>query len=912
MGAFIAALVTIIDVAGKILNGIKAGKDAFAVVTGVVWHSKELRAVFEKLNPDVANFLGGHISRFTETVARGHDGIFNELVQHTMTGHDTVADAAEISSLKRAAGEVAARPALVQANIAGHSGIMGAGAQKAEALLGTLVNDLMSLYTDKLQARKDDLPEKVNEVASEMVSRALEFGLSAQLAAVAVELLYPTKYTGLNQLVGYLANFAGFDEITKPIINPQLKWALSIPAEHQAAKLFRTRIPGAEDVRDQAVQRHVTAADYRRALQLEGFPEDWIDVKVADMFIDPRPREIMQLVDGADVDPAWLVSKYREVGWDDDDVRKAVNATIKRNKLPAAQRYLGTFSNSYLAGFVLPGVTPSSAAAAEPIPQGWAASTYHGMRAAVANVSDDDGYSRLYLAALQEERRHKSAEQLAAAVIDQFQNDIIGPDATENMLEALGYDAGEVTRRRALAELRRNTRLIKQETADVEALAKSLRTSALTAIKGELRAGTMTRDEFTTFAGMIGYQASFAGAIADLELLKLTPRTVPETATAGLAHLRTSLNTPQPVLVDGTTAPLPGAKELTAAALANLKAQLAAGTLTRDEFLSLGRMLGYGALELEQLADVQQLRMELPLQVIAASDAATLAAHAQAALTDLAANLVTRRIVNGAAAVTLLQNAGVPLSAAAVAIAIAEIAGLTIVEYGLFPFQDLSNNKLVWSSVLDAVKTVAQGDFKSGKLVTDLLAIVGGNAHTENELKGILTRLTGLFGGRPGRTRQPATTTRPPSPTDLVPGPGTVEGTTRTNTAGGANPTTPQGPSNPFGPTQPSGPELRADDGTAALLLEIAQLMTLLSVNAEARLGAGLAPLPDLDVFAIADALTVEQLTAQRDLLAQRLAASAAELAETPPLPPPTPTTPQIGNTGGSPPGGAQNPDTTL
>lgn len=741
----VAAIGTVIDSVLEVGSKISSATGWIQGVAAVLFHSKELRGVLERVNPALGNFLGEHVGQLGELLTRGSESVLGDIARQTLEGHDVVADATDLASLKRAAADVATKKVSFQATVDAQSGLMSNVTQRANAILTGGIQQLLTLYTSTLQERRGELPENVNAVAADMVASAVKFGMGAQLAAFVLEIAYPLKYTGVNQLVGYIADFAGFSRITGPLIDPQLKWGLGIPAEYQAAKLFRTRMPSSGDVLEQAYQRHVSAEDLRRALRLEGYPEDWIEVRVADMFVDPRPREIITLTEGLAVDPAWLTEKFRENGWDDADVARAVDATIRRARAPAAERYARTISTSFVNGY----------------------RTIEQVRRALGNVTQDDAYVELWTQSLEEERNHRAAEQLAAAVLDQYNNDIIGPETTDEMLEGLGFAESERRRRRAVAALKRHQRLVKEDLGEIEQQARQLRTQALTTLRAELRARRMTLEDFEAFGRMLGYQDTWVRAIGDLELTKPAPRTVPDASTVGLDRLARELRAAGEIPLGQDGKPLPGFEDLERVALANIRAQLRAGILTRADFVALGQMLGVAELTLQQMADVELLRSSTPPEMLDRGDAEELARSARSALVDLAGDLVQRRVIAAASALEILREAGVPVNVADVAIAIAEVLGQDSRRQVGWPFESLSPERLVWQTVLRSLTTTLQEGIGDETFLGRLLDAIGAGNFDGDRIRGVFDTLQGLFGRHKKRSHTPPTVERPGSPSRM-------------------------------------------------------------------------------------------------------------------------------------------------
>jgi hypothetical protein len=215
--------------------------------------------------------------------------------------------------------------------------------------------------------------------------------------------------------------------------------------------------------------------------------------------------------------------------------------------------------------------------------------------------------------------------------------------------------------------------------------------------------------------------------------------------------------------------PIEAIKGLTAAALANMRAQLRVGMLSRDDFVALGQMLGVAPLILEQLADVELLHAEPDADAIARGDAEELANLAHRSLTDLASSLVERRKIAGGVAIQMLVNAGVPLRPAEIAIAIAEVIAQQPGQGPAWPFKTLTNDKLVWTSVAKSVGGILGDTFGNKTLIGGLLDAVGGGKFNDDHLRDIFDGLIHTFGLRPTRAREHKNVPVPPPPSKLPP-----------------------------------------------------------------------------------------------------------------------------------------------
>src|SRR5258708_38972404 len=108
---------------------------------------------------------------------------------------------------------------------------------------------MLDLFRDEIEAHAPVHPGNVDKVAAGALRAALTAGSAAQLAGMALELLHPIKSMGVQQAIGVLASFAGFDEIIKPFFGATLRYGMGLPAEHRAAAHFRSVLPPIETAR---------------------------------------------------------------------------------------------------------------------------------------------------------------------------------------------------------------------------------------------------------------------------------------------------------------------------------------------------------------------------------------------------------------------------------------------------------------------------------------------------------------------------------------------------------------------------------------------------------------------------------------------------------------------------------------
>jgi hypothetical protein len=674
--------------------------------------------------------------------------VTNEGADAALAGSGDVADATDTAPLRSVAAGVAATEDQHRESMRVAGGILPAALRPIEQAVADLVGRMFDVYRSDLLNKRDQLPGNVTEVASAAMARAMTIGSTARFTAALLDLVPFVDGAGLQQLVGALSQFAGFDQLTGPIVNPTLKYALAIPSEHQMAAWFQTRMPGPGEALEQAYQRHIHPDDYRKVLRLHGYPDDWISVLVGDMYVDPRARELVSLARDMEVPLTWLVSKFHEAGWDDTDTAMGIRSAIIATDKPGRDAYRAQVTREYARGHV--------------------DEVYLTQQLGLLQLPPT--VTKFYAATARLDRRGRHIEVLSDEVIRQYQDSIIGPDGAAAMLEALGLEEEERNLRLALAALRRNERLMHEDEAEIESAMGQLRRASLTTLKGHARAGVLTEGQFLTLGATLGYDPALLGTIyADLRLQR-TERAAPDIAAVGIEALTRAL--PPAGLAPATDGSAEEAEldRIRPAALRNLNLQLALGVLDRDHYVSLGLMLGYSELELQQLADVALLQAAPPELALDAGVATEAAAAAQSALATMTAQLVALRQTTGAAAVELLQDAGVDLSVAQAAVATWEVVTRDPRAVGGWPFGSTTEGSTVWAHVIGALARAVTGGFAPQDLPAQLLARLGIHGTGAELAMDIIEYLIALFGGRrPHRTRDKSTVTPPIVPFEPIP-----------------------------------------------------------------------------------------------------------------------------------------------
>lgn len=499
--AIVSAVFTVIKAVHTAVQTAKVDGTLFGLLAGATVVARELREPLIKQFPQLAEFTGEQTGRVGDILHSAGEILTNEVADSMLTAAGDNADAVHMSSLHSLAGALAQVEPKQQEHARASLASAGNMVEIVEAKLAALPQAMFALLTDVISKNPESIHADFATRGGEAVNRGLVIALTAYALPIIASSLPGFAATGLTHAVDFSQKFVGLEKVAAPLIEPHLEFGLAIPAHHQAAKWYRTKRPSSSVVREQAYQRHVTPEDYAESLRLEGMPEDIIRVLVADLYVDPRPREIMLLCENADPDPVWLAAKFKEHGWDDDDVRRAVDASQARINAPGRQAFLSTLHSEFVDGHI----------------------PYARLEAEVNRAVGNPDLRSYYLGRATYARAGQMMEELASAVADQYKNDVLTSAAMKESLEALGFPADEVNRRLAVAGLQRNVRMLAAETSATETVIRQVRGQAFTNLRNQYRAGLVDRETAIAYGLAFGFDEVYVENVLAIDDLKKPP-----------------------------------------------------------------------------------------------------------------------------------------------------------------------------------------------------------------------------------------------------------------------------------------------------------------------------------------------------------------------------------------------------
>ncbi len=534
-------------------------------VLALVLSSDRIRNALEQISPKFGERFLPALQQLATNTLTGNRELAAQLSLAFTDAGDKQAQAAEGWPARLLAGVVDVIGDILRALVEAAKAIFGPVLREARGTLADVADVIQGIFRKQLEGQRHRLPQELDKVAGEAIAAALFAGTTAQVAAFGLELAHPLKRLGLNQVVGFLADFAGFNRITGPWFNPTVQWSIGNLAEQRAAQMFRTALPGAGEMREQAWQRHVPLTDYARNLALHGFPSAWIRVLVDDAFVDPRPREVTELLNAGEADPAWIADKLKEHGWDDADVLRGTRALLLKATAPGRQRWIGEAVAAYRDGQLSERELGGHLEAAGLIPL----------------------HRDAWVRAAKLDRRSRLMERVAARILEQYVNDLVDRVQAERQLAGLGFVREEVTARLLEGDLRREVKQVREDEQLRDVEIRRLMAAGFDNLKRQLRAGFLELEQVLAWGQALGFSAAYVRNAVDIELLKGPPSADEELAPVGLGAVRAAAREIARLLEDEVRA-----GRVAATAAAEILAELGVSReLTRD-LLGAAQVLG--------------------------------------------------------------------------------------------------------------------------------------------------------------------------------------------------------------------------------------------------------------------------------------------------------------------------------
>ena len=426
------------------------------------------------------------------------------LADRTATGHASTA--AQFAYVMRP---------LIESLVAAVKEVLGPLLEPVEKVVHTLMSDALKVFTDRIERHGEVTPDNVYLLAGDVLTDAVIAGTAAQGSAALLELAHPLKNLGLAQFIGFIASFAGFDEIIKPYLAGTLHYALAVPARQHAAWKWQTELAPPERVKELAAMGILSLNAYGEVLRFAGLKPKFVAAELDDVYHHLRPAELVRAMDSSEVNPAWLVRKLRQNGVSPEDTTILERALELKSTKSGRDKLAGAAFDAFKLG------------------QLDEAQLDEALTGADLGVTHR-GY---WLKAARLERRGQVMERVAAQVLKQYGNQLLARGATEQMLHALGFTPAAVHTQLLLADLALDAAQFKQEEHLLTAEIRQTQVQGQRDVVDQLKTGLVTADQAVSYLLSFGYSPAYAQAAVDVALLAPPKKPAPGAALVGTAAL---------------------------------------------------------------------------------------------------------------------------------------------------------------------------------------------------------------------------------------------------------------------------------------------------------------------------------------------------------------------------------------
>jgi hypothetical protein len=360
---------------------------------------------------------------------------------------------------------------------------------------------LFDRLDQQLSQLGESSPDRVMEMAPELLALAGGLGMSAHLVAVIAEKIAIFKQLGFPQLAAFLVDLADFKGIARNTISVQMEAALRSPALRHARARFRPELPPAFTMDQLWLERAVPEEEARQFYREQGWKEDTITRWLAALFREPAPRELGLLFEDAEVDEFWIQRMLEQSGFDDETVTHLRQSVKIRSQKGLRQALLTEIEASVSAGVIEEGL----------------ALEY------LAPLRLREDTLQLFFTQARLGRYRRELGEQKTVLEDQAQAGLLTPEDLQAELSALGFDARAQLQAARRARLRVGLRAFREERADIKAAIRRAQSDRVTAALDLHRRFQLSDEDLEQVLIGIGVQEVEVPALVQLAAVRREP-----------------------------------------------------------------------------------------------------------------------------------------------------------------------------------------------------------------------------------------------------------------------------------------------------------------------------------------------------------------------------------------------------
>jgi hypothetical protein len=226
------------------------------------------------------------------------------------------------------------------------------GFAASHTVFGGLIQEMLKAHKEIIGKFKNVKPGEEQQAATDLLTEAVEFGAGAHIGAVLGEAVYPTKTLGMPQIAALLSQLAGFHEIMRGIINPEVTQAISIPHRYAVNQTARAIQPSLGEAGHLYARRIIDAGQHASLAAMAGISTDY-EAQMRRLSYRPiQPRALVTAL----ADVPFPKDKLREIlednGFSDSHVNFMLDAFEYNSTKNVRNAYITAAETAYGRGVI--------------------------------------------------------------------------------------------------------------------------------------------------------------------------------------------------------------------------------------------------------------------------------------------------------------------------------------------------------------------------------------------------------------------------------------------------------------------------------------------------------------------------------------------------------------------------------
>ena len=186
--------------------------------------------------------------------------------------------------------------------------------------VGNLVADNFAVATGNLALAGESTPDNAITQAEAAFKQAYGFGIASTAVTAAFEAVFPEKLNVLNALGPAFAGMAGFEEVSKHVLEPLYKNAFGAALEYYFKSQFKPEFASEGDAVQWHSRRLMSDDDLREVFKWSGLKAKYEPAFVASAYRSVQPRAIVNLIQDVDFPEAEMTDLMQFAGLRDQDI----------------------------------------------------------------------------------------------------------------------------------------------------------------------------------------------------------------------------------------------------------------------------------------------------------------------------------------------------------------------------------------------------------------------------------------------------------------------------------------------------------------------------------------------------------------------------------------------------------------